>query len=177
MSATIKIKLLIFALLSLFSTSSQAIELQDAVAKLESISYISDSELYSTTEYWASPLETKKLKLGDCEDIAIYRFFKLKKEGLPSEKLRLSLGKLNGKPHVLVIYSESKFQVKNDAIAIDSYSMDTYFLHLNKDYKELFSFDETTIYAGKKSYSASLMNSWATVLEKIKSDPNQLKFL
>lgn len=43
----------------------------DIIAKYMTISYISDWNLFKKSEYWQTPAETLKRKMGDCEDWAV----------------------------------------------------------------------------------------------------------
>lgn len=57
---------------------------------LKHFHYMSDKELYDKEEYWAKPYENiyKGVKLGDCEDYAIWVQAKLAKKGFDSTVAR-----------------------------------------------------------------------------------------
>lgn len=57
---------------------------------LEHFHYMSDKELYGKDEYWAKPYENvyKGVKLGDCEDYALWVQAELKKKGFESKVVR-----------------------------------------------------------------------------------------
>lgn len=46
------------------------------------IKYVPDQVLYKAKDYWASPQETIKHRAGDCEDIAILKYWILVRLGL-----------------------------------------------------------------------------------------------
>ncbi len=53
------------------------------------IIYTKDITLWGQKDYWATPEETLRRFKGDCEDIAIAKYFSLLRQGMPSERLRL----------------------------------------------------------------------------------------
>ncbi|WP_180766296.1 transglutaminase-like cysteine peptidase [Vibrio parahaemolyticus] len=53
------------------------------------IVYTQDMTLWGQKDYWATPEETLRRFKGDCEDIAIAKFFSLLRQGMPKERLRL----------------------------------------------------------------------------------------
>ena len=48
-----------------------------------------DSQVWGVVDYWASPLEMIEQGRGDCEDLAMAKYFALLAEGLPESSLRL----------------------------------------------------------------------------------------
>ena len=53
------------------------------------IIYTQDMTLWGQKDYWATPEEVLRRFKGDCEDIAIAKYFSLLRQGMPSERLRL----------------------------------------------------------------------------------------
>ncbi|MGD9872331.1 MAG: transglutaminase-like cysteine peptidase [Thauera sp.] len=53
------------------------------------IRFDDDALIWSTNDYWATPLETMGRKAGDCEDFAIAKYISLRLLGVPADKLRL----------------------------------------------------------------------------------------
>lgn len=65
-----------------------------------------DINHWNLEDYWATPIETLATNGGDCEDIAIGKYFMLKELGIVSQCLRLTYVKsltLN-KPHMVLNY-------------------------------------------------------------------------
>ncbi len=54
------------------------------------IIYTRDIKLWGQKDYWATPEETLRRFKGDCEDIAIAKYFSLLRQGMPSNRLRLA---------------------------------------------------------------------------------------
>ena len=48
-----------------------------------------DAQVWGQTDYWASPLELFAKAAGDCEDLAMAKYFALLAMGLPESSLRL----------------------------------------------------------------------------------------
>jgi predicted transglutaminase-like cysteine proteinase len=48
-----------------------------------------DTQVWGQTDYWASPLELFSKAAGDCEDLAMAKYFALLAMGLPESSLRL----------------------------------------------------------------------------------------
>ena len=69
-----------------------------------SLRYASDRELYGKEDYWATPAETASRGAGDCEDLAIAKYYTLRDLGQAADSLRLMLVSLHGtgEPHMLV---------------------------------------------------------------------------
>ncbi|ALR95799.1 transglutaminase-like cysteine peptidase [Vibrio alginolyticus] len=53
------------------------------------IIYTQDMTLWGQKDYWATPEETLRRFKGDCEDIAIAKYFSLLRQGMPSDRMRL----------------------------------------------------------------------------------------
>lgn len=53
------------------------------------IRFESDQSIWGEEDYWATPLETIGMGRGDCEDIAIAKYFALKAAGVAVAKMRL----------------------------------------------------------------------------------------
>ena len=66
--------------------------------------YVADRELYGMEDYWATPAETARQGAGDCEDLAIAKYYTLRDLGHATGSLRLMLVALrrSGEPHMLV---------------------------------------------------------------------------
>ncbi len=73
------------------------------------ISYISDSNIYGKSDYWATPMEFVK-NGGDCEDFAITKYVALRALGVPEERMRILILQDMQKniPHaILIVYTDN----------------------------------------------------------------------
>lgn len=55
----------------------------------EQVAWKTDAEIWGQPDYWASPLETLSRGAGDCEDLAMAKYFALLGMGVPEAHLRL----------------------------------------------------------------------------------------
>jgi predicted transglutaminase-like cysteine proteinase len=64
-----------------------------------------DSQVWGQPDYWASPLELFEKGRGDCEDLAMAKYFALLAEGLPESSLRLVYvrAQYQGKPQAHMV--------------------------------------------------------------------------
>lgn len=71
-----------------------------------SVLFGEDSDIWGQNDYWASPQETLMRGRGDCEDIAIAKYFALLRLGMNDDKLRLTFVKdLNSRrAHMVLAY-------------------------------------------------------------------------
>jgi len=76
--------------------------------------FVTDATLWHRPDYWATPLQVVAIGAGDCEDLAIAKYFTLRILGIADERLRL-LYVLNhdtpsGRPdpHMVLTYSAAE---------------------------------------------------------------------
>ncbi|WP_165957349.1 transglutaminase-like cysteine peptidase [Pseudomonas sp. H9] len=53
------------------------------------IRYGEDIDIWKKADYWASPMETLEMGMGDCEDFALAKFFTLQQLGIADSHLRM----------------------------------------------------------------------------------------
>jgi len=69
-----------------------------------------DNKVWGRKDYWATPDELLQRRRGDCEDVAIAKYFTLRKLGVADSRLRLAYGKIADlqrgiiEPHMVLIY-------------------------------------------------------------------------
>lgn len=56
-------------------------------AELQKYKVANDIDTYGVDDYWATPKELEKKKAGDCEDLAIYAYYELRKKGFQEKDL------------------------------------------------------------------------------------------
>lgn len=66
------------------------------------IEWVSDPLLYKVIDYWASPRETMKHMAGDCEDIAILKYWILMRLGLSPVFYYCHI-RLTGQAHIVCV--------------------------------------------------------------------------
>lgn len=71
---------------------------------------ISDRENWQQDDYWATPFELLARGGGDCEDLAVAKYYLLREQGIPETNLRLlftrTFNRMNGRiePHLVLLY-------------------------------------------------------------------------
>lgn len=71
---------------------------------------VHDATKYNVDDHWATPKEFIFEGRGDCEDYAISKYFMLKENGVPKEKLFMAVVKVKGATdyHMVLTYLENK---------------------------------------------------------------------
>lgn len=64
------------------------------------VRYTSDGETFCSSDFWASPLETARLKKGDCEDYAILKYYALRYLGVPADRMWIAAVGADGADHI-----------------------------------------------------------------------------
>lgn len=144
------------------------------------IAYVEDLVLYGEKDYWALPEETIQRKAGDCEDIAIGKWWCLKQSFGDRERFKArllySIDHKLGTPHVVVAWIRdftNPWKVDSDEIYIlDNGAKEIYRLANRKDLTPVFYFDEGGVYMpdGKRISDVSKLPFWKELLGKLVSE-------
>lgn len=136
------------------------------------INYKTDEELWHKKDYWATPLESLGVGMGDCEDYVIAKYFTLIALGVPEEKIRLMYVRQRtvNQPHMVLIYFEELNQIP---LVLDNF--DTKLVPANKrnDLKPIYSFNGQGLWLakskglGNKVKNSTGVSAWNTMLERI----------
>lgn len=54
------------------------------------IQFVDDITAWGQNDYWATPVESLRKGMGDCEDYAIAKYFTLRELGVPASQLRIT---------------------------------------------------------------------------------------
>lgn len=111
--------------------------------------FISDINLWSETDYWATPIEFIGVNGGDCEDFAIAKYFTLRELGIADEKLRITMVtamSLN-QYHMVVAYYDTPSSVP---LILDNIESTITPATKRKDLIPIFSFNGTQLWLNKK---------------------------
>lgn len=147
----------------------------DEQARLESVNrfinrsivYTEDQQLWGSADYWATPLETLSQGRGDCEDIAIAKYFSLVRLGVPSAKLRLTFVKalrLN-RAHMVLAYYPSP---SAEPLLLDNLQQQIRPASQRRDLLPVYAFNNHGIFLGsapqrQSSQSPQLLSRWQEV--------------
>jgi predicted transglutaminase-like cysteine proteinase len=126
-----------------------------------------DRDLWGQADYWATPHETLSRGRGDCEDIAIAKYFSLLRMGVPSEKLRLTFVKsleLQRAHMVLAYYAEQGAE----PLLLDNLRPQILPASQRRDLLPVYAFNDHGIFLGsalqqKSSQSPQLLSRWQDV--------------
>jgi predicted transglutaminase-like cysteine proteinase len=102
---------------------------------MNKVRYITDSNNWGKTDYWATPIEFMK-RGGDCEDFAIAKYTALRMLGVPESRLRVAIVQdtYKGIPHaVLIAYADS------GAMLLDNQIKDAVYTETTRRYKPIYS--------------------------------------
>lgn len=123
------------------------------------IEFADDLSIFNYSDYWATPLETIGHGRGDCEDIAIIKYFSLKNAGIPISKLRLVYVKarLDGpggarlQAHMVLAYYPTP---NAEPLVLDNLVPEILPASQRKDLQPVFSFNSEAIWNGVAGNSA-----------------------
>nr|WP_231613083.1 transglutaminase-like cysteine peptidase [Pseudoalteromonas sp. SWXJZ94C] len=138
----------------------------------KNIQYKTDEALWNQKDYWATPLESLGVGMGDCEDYVIAKYFTLIALGIPEEKVRLMYVRQRtvNQPHMVLIYIE-----KPNQIPFVLGNFNTKLLPANKrtDLTPIYSFNGQGLWLakskglGNKVKNSRGVSAWNTMLERI----------
>jgi len=116
-------------------------------AFLNAVPYVEDTDNYSKTDYWATPVEFLS-RGGDCEDYAIAKYASLRALGFSAQQLRIAIvqDEIKDIPHaILIVYSdEGNFVLDNQDKKVESAALVT-------RYKPIFSINSSSWWLYKTS--------------------------
>ncbi len=139
-----------------------------------SIQHGEDADIWGEADYWATPLETLSRGRGDCEDVAIAKYFSLLRLGVPSSKLRLTFVKalrLNRAHMVLAYYTSDSAE----PLILDSLQPQIRPASQRSDLLPVYAFNNLGIYLAsapqrRSSQSPQLLSRWTDVSERALAD-------
>ena len=124
----------------------------------KNITYVEDRVLYDKADYWATPEETMEKEAGDCEDIAILKYWVLKNMGKTS-RLAYVIQVDNRQPHVVRMWNN---------LILDNRCDDVLGFLSRTDIVPVFFFDEHGLYVhGSKVAETSRLPVWKELLNKL----------
>lgn len=118
-----------------------------------------DQQIWRQSDYWATPMETLGKGAGDCEDIAILKYFTLLNLSIPDNQLRLIYVKARiggeGSPvtqaHMVLAYYPTP---DAEPLVLDNLITEIRPASRRPDIKPIFSFNSQGVYQGPAGGSA-----------------------
>jgi predicted transglutaminase-like cysteine proteinase len=145
-----------------------------------SVAYRSDQQIWGQEEYWATPQETLSRGQGDCEDLAIAKYFTLLNMGIANSQLRLTQVKaLQAKSAhmVLAYYSSPQAQ----PLILDNLTSQILPASQRHDLLTVYAFNAEGVYlsnnpSAKASQPVSLLSRWTALSARMrKQDSSALR--
>ncbi|WP_442529191.1 transglutaminase-like cysteine peptidase [Shewanella frigidimarina] len=138
------------------------------------IRFVSDSDHWHKSDYWATPLESLGTKGGDCEDFAIFKYFTLKAMGVDESKMRLMYVRalLINEPHMVLIYFEDP---KAMPLVLDNLKTKILPASQRRDLKPIYSFNGQGLWLakaqglGSNKPTSSGTKSWTDLVNRIEN--------
>lgn len=135
-----------------------------------------DIEIWGTSDYWATPLESIGKGVGDCEDFSIAKYYSLMELGVPVSRLRLVYVKAkqegpNGpvlQAHMVLAYYPTPTA---EPLVLDN--LKTAILPASKrdDLTPIFSFNSDGLWHGTGNQaSKSNLSRWQDLLQRARNE-------
>ena len=137
-----------------------------------------DIRIWGKSDYWATPLESLARGSGDCEDFSIAKFFSLRAQGIPAEKLRmiyvraqLNQGGFN-RPvaHMVLGYFPTP---QSEPLVLDNLVGRILPASQRPDLTPVFSFNDQGLWAGGRRAAASptaRLSHWRNLLARLANE-------
>jgi predicted transglutaminase-like cysteine proteinase len=140
-----------------------------------------DLPIWNLSDYWATPLETIGQGRGDCEDLAIIKYYSLKDAGIPLAKLRLVYVRatLHGaggpyqQAHMVLAYYPTP---NAEPLVLDNLVPEIRPASQRKDLQPVFSFNSEGIWSGaagnavKGKSGTSQLSRWQDLLQRARNE-------
>jgi len=145
----------------------------------QKLEFVDDIQLWKTSDYWATPLESIGMHAGDCEDFSIAKYVFLKALNIPNEKLRLTYVRAQlydqdikvVRAHMVVSYYKSPTA---EPLILDNLTPEILPASQRPDLSPIFSFNDKGLWVGgstqPKASSQQHLSKWRDVLLRIRAD-------
>jgi len=137
----------------------------------DNIEYSTDSILWNSKDYWATPVETLLKGAGDCDDFSIAKYYSLTRVGVDARRLFMLYSKHipTNQPHMLLMY---------DDVIMDNINKNILKLSDRSDLLPIYSFNEFGMLLEKDNKKIPIpkveLRLWNEVLLKLKDVDKQL---
>lgn len=110
------------------------------------VQFREDIALWKQADYWATPVETLVMGAGDCEDIALAKYFTLRLLDVPEEKLRITYAKVLNpqQAHMVMSYQPDS---GSEPQVLDNLNDEILPASARNDLQLLYAFDANNLYA------------------------------
>ncbi|MDH5570782.1 MAG: transglutaminase-like cysteine peptidase [Gammaproteobacteria bacterium] len=134
-----------------------------------------DLALWGIQDYWTTPDELMSLSKGDCEDLAIAKYFVLRQLGVSEQKINMAYGKSFDtetgilEPHMVLIY----YSNKKNLLILDSLKTSLTRLDKRTDLMLEYSFNTESLWRIQDGHKGQLMGRadnikrWSNLLKRM----------
>jgi predicted transglutaminase-like cysteine proteinase len=141
----------------------------------ERVEWREDQQIWSKVDYWASPMEMFDKAAGDCEDLAMGKYFTLLGLGLPSSSLRLVYVKAQfegrSQAHMVLAWYP---QPGAEPMILDNINPEMLPASQRGDLQPVFSFNAEGLWQGVGAQGAgnplARLGIWRDALERAKAE-------
>lgn len=145
------------------------------------IAFDDDMSIWKRSDYWATPLETIGQGRGDCEDMAIFKYYSLKNAGVPLAKLRLVYVKASlsgpGGPYLQAHMVLAYYPTPNaEPLVLDNLVTEIKPASQRSDLQPVFSFNSEAIWSGvagnaaKGAGGTGQLSRWQDLLQRARNE-------
>jgi predicted transglutaminase-like cysteine proteinase len=136
------------------------------------VKWVDDQTHWGVYDYWATPAESFGSAGGDCEDIAIAKYYLLKELGVPLQRLRITYVralKLKGQAHMVLAYYVFP---NTEPLILDNIDSQVRPASHRTDLEPVYSFndDEVQVVQGGKRGKPSQIRTWLLLQEHLLSE-------
>jgi len=158
-----------------YQRGSEIEKLNVANRFINRLNFVDDKIHWQKKDYWATPMETLASSGGDCEDLAIAKYYTLTKLGMPDQCLTLNYVKVKNynKPHMVLVYQCFN---QDEALVLDNLNPQLLSVKQRKDLVSVYSFNQSGMWftnkMGEKQKLSHLsrLRLWDDVRLRIKQE-------
>lgn len=132
-----------------------------------------DTLHWKESDFWATPFETLITNGGDCEDLAIAKYFLLKALEVPENTIRLTYvtSDYRKEGHIVLTYHQGH---ESDPLVLDNVDNKILPLSWRTDYESIYSFNNQSLWLASKhgkekllANAAHQIRAWNELLERL----------
>lgn len=139
------------------------------------VTWQDDAEIWGKVDYWASPMEMFDKGAGDCEDLAMGKYFTLLGMGLPATSLRLVYVKANFEGRVQAHMVLAWYpKPDGEPMILDNINPELLPASQRRDLQPVFSFNAEGLWQGVGAQGAgnplARLGIWRDALERSRAE-------
>ena len=138
---------------------------------INTVPWRDDQSHWGQEDYWATPAETLASHGGDCEDLAIAKYFLLREIGVPIGRMRITYVRAATikQPHMVLSYYPEGVA---EPLILDNLHGEVRAASARPDLIPVYSFndDEVRLVEGNRTGRASQIRMWRGFLERLEKE-------